>query len=292
MRLKLITDSACDLPEELLKKYDIDFLSFPIFIDGQEYRDGRTVTANDVFAAIRAGLVPTSAQVPVEDFLATFTKYAQEKRPCLYMSVSGQTTGSLNTARLVAQAVQEEYPGFQIEVVDTLSGSLAQGLIVLEAAQMLEAGTSSEEVIERVKARAGNVEHLFTVDDLKYLNRGGRLNATTAFLGGMLNLKPVLYVEDGAIIPYQKVRGKKMAIRRLVDLVAERSLGDPDQLIAVAHADDPEAAEELEGLLREKLGYKNFLTKVIGSVLGCHIGVGAVGVFCVNKNLPIPNLPE
>lgn len=291
MSVRIITDSACDLPEELITKYSVDVLPFLVYIDDQEYVDGYTIRPDQVYAAMRAGKVPTTAQVPIDMIISTFTKYASQNQPCLYISFSSKLSGTCNTARLVAQEVQEKYPTWDITVIDSLTGCLGQGLIVLEAAQMAQAGAPIQEIIERVKARSkNNVEHVFSVDDLNYLYRGGRVSYASAFLGGILNVKPILQVKDGLMIPFQKVRGKKTAIKRIAELVQERSLGHPEQLIAISHADDPDTATELKELLETTLGYKNFLVNVVGSVLGCHIGLGGVAAFFVNSQVQEPNL--
>lgn len=290
MSLKIITDSACDLPKELVEELDIELVPFLVYIEGKEYKDGREIIPAQVYDAIRANLVPTTGQVPMDELLSVFTKYAREGRPCLYLSFSSKMSGSFDSARLAAQEVQRSFPDFQITVVDTLSGSLAQGLIVLEAAKMVAAGLGAPQIVARVeKLSSNNVEHIFSVDDLNYLHRGGRLSYAGAFLGSLLNVKPILHVRDGLIIPFQKVRGKQKALKRVVELVKKRAAPDPDQLIAISHADDPGAAQLLQNLLRDTLGYGNFLVNVVGSVLACHIGLGGVAAFFVSKELDAPH---
>ena len=291
MALKIITDSACDLPDDIVRKYDIDVLPFLIYIDGIEYKDGVDITTKEVYDAIRQDKVPKTGQVPMDEILGTIRKYAEQNRQCLYLSFSSKLSGTCNTVRLVAKEVKSAFKDFQISVVDTLSGSLAQGLIVLEAAQNVKAGMAPGAIIERAEQRSqDNVEHVFSVDDLNYLYRGGRVNYASAFLGGLLQVKPILHVRDGLMIPFQKVRGKKMAIKRLVELVKERSLGNPDQIIGITHADDPSAAAVLQSLLRDTLGYRSFVVNLIGSVLACHIGIGGVAAFFVNNHIDEPNL--
>ncbi|NLJ81343.1 MAG: DegV family protein [Firmicutes bacterium] len=292
MTLKIITDSACDLPAEIVAQYDLDVLPFLIYIDDQEYIDGHTINPDQVYEAIRQGKVPTTAQVPTEKLFQTFKKYAVQGLPCLYLAFSSRLSGACDTARWVAAEVKKEFPNFEITICDTLSGSLGQGLIVLEAAQMLEKGATNQEIIERAKLRSkNNVEHVFSVDDLNYLYRGGRVNYTSAFLGGILNVKPILHVRDGLMIPIQKVRGTNAAVKRIVELVKERSLGNLEQIIAITHADDFDLAAQLQKMLETALGYQNFLVNIVGSVLGCHIGLGGVAAFFVNSRVKAPNLP-
>lgn len=292
LKVKIITDSASDLPENLAKKYDVDVLPFVVFIEDEEFLDRRNIEPSDVYNAIRDGLVPTTGQVPIEEMIKTFTRYAKEDRPCIYLSFSSKMSGSYGTVCLVAKEIQKKYPNFQIAVIDTLSGCMGQGLIVLEAAQLAHAGYGYEAIVERMDIRnKNNVEHLFSVEDLKYLHRGGRVNYASAFLGGLLNVKPILHVQDGNIIPFQKVRGKNMAIKRVTELVEERSLGNTDQIIGISHADDLESAEKLQELLKTQLGYHNFVVNIVGSVLACHIGLGGFAAFCINEKENLPNLP-
>ena len=291
MSLRIVTDSACDLPTHIVEEYDIHVLPFLVYLEGRERVDGVDITPEEVYAAIRADKVPTTGQVPLETFLTVFTEYAREGTPCLYLSFSSKLSGTCSTARLALQEVKRAYPSAQITIVDTLSGSLGQGLIVLEAAQMARMGKPAEEIIQHVQQRSqNNIEHVFSVDDLRYLYRGGRLKFTSAFLGSLLNVKPILHVKDGLMVHFQKVRGKKMAVKRIVELVKERSLGHPEQLIAISHADDPKAADQLKALLKDTLGYRKFLVNKVGSVLGCHIGIGGVSAFFVNTTYPEPNI--
>ncbi len=284
MTLKIITDSACDLPKDLIEEYDIDVLPFLVYIDNEEFRDGENITTRQVYDAIHAGKIPTTGQVPIDAITGALKRYADQGRQCLYLSFSSKLSGTYNTVRLVAQEMRKSFKDFQLTVVDTLSGSLGQGLITLEAAQMAKAGADPAAIIERAQKRSiNNVEHIFSVDDLGYLYRGGRVSYASAFLGGLLQVKPILHVQDGLMIPFQKVRGKKMAIKRIVELVKERSLGNADQIIGITHADDASVAEQLKSLLRDTLGYQKFIVNLIGSVLACHIGIGGVAVFVVNS---------
>lgn len=293
MSLQIITDSGCDLPDRIIKEYNIRVLPFLIYIDGREHLDGVDISTEQVFAAMQDGKVPTTGQVPLETYLKVFMEHARESRPCLFLSLSSTFSGSCSTARLAFEEVKRAYPSAPITIVDSRSGSLGQGIIALEAAHMAQEGRPAEEIIQHAKRRSqGNVEHVFSVDDLNYLHRGGRLKFTTAFLGTLLNVKPILDVQDGIITPLHKVRGTKMAVKRIVELVKERSLGHPDQLIGIAHAEDPALAEQLQAMLRDKLGYRRFLVNQIGSTLGCHIGIGGVGTFFVNKDYAGPILPD
>ncbi|NLM38435.1 MAG: DegV family protein [Firmicutes bacterium] len=290
--LQVITDSACDLPQQLAQNHNIDIIPFIVHIDGKEYVDGKTIHSDDVFHALREGKKPTTSQVPARFFWETFTKYAEKGVRCIYVAFSSKLSGTCNTARMVAEEVRLRYPNFQLTICDSLSGSLAQGLIALEAAQLGAAGAEYNEVVERVMLRSdNNVEHIFTVDDLGHLHRGGRIGWASAVMGSVLRVKPILHVLDGQMLLLQKARGKTAALKRIVDVLKERSLGHVEQLIGITHADDGETAEQLKEMLENALGYKHFIVNTIGSVLGCHIGLGGVAAFFVNKKASIPNLP-
>lgn len=293
MTIKILTDSACDLPQSLVDKYDIHVLPFLVYIDEQEFVDGHTIESAQVYEAIREGKVPRTAQVPTKTILDTFSAYVSSGKECIYIAFSSKLSGTCNTASLVAAELKRKYPDFKITVCDTLSGSLGQGLIVLEAAQMALTGADSQEIIKRVELRAkNNVEHIFSVDDLNYLYRGGRVSYASAFLGGILNVKPILHVKDGLMTPIQKVRGKNAALQRIVTLLKERSLGNLEQIVAITHADDLAMAQKLQEMIKATLGYSNFLINVVGSVLSCHIGLGGVAAFFVNSAVDIPNLTQ
>lgn len=290
--LQVITDSACDLPQHVADDHKIDIVPFIVHIDGREFIDGKTIQPDDVFQALREGKKPTTSQVPAKFFWETFTKYAEKGVRCIYVAFSSKLSGTYNTARMVAEEVKKRYPNFQLTICDSLGGSLAQGLIALEAAQLGAAGAEYDEVIERVRRRSNNnVEHIFTVDDLGHLHRGGRIGWASAVMGSVLKVKPILHVLDGQMLLLQKARGKTAALKRIVEVVKERSLGHVEQLIGITHAADGETAEKLQDMLENALGYKNFIVNTIGSVLGCHIGLGGVAAFFVNKNVDIPNLP-
>lgn len=283
MAVKIITDSACDLPQDLIREYDIEVVPLLVVMDGKEYADGQDISPERVYSAIRAGKVLTTNQAPAHFFRRVFTECVARGMSCIYIAFSSKLSGTCHTGMMVARQVREETQG-DIEVVDTLCGSLGQGLLVLEAAKMAKAGAGKEQIVARVQELARHMEHIFTVDDLDYLRRGGRIGRASAYVGNLLNIKPLLHVKEGLMIPIEKVRGKKKAIKRLVELVEERC-SNFRQTIGIAHADDVTAAQYLKELLQTKFGCKDIIVNVVGSVLGCHIGLGGVAVFFLNKAL-------
>lgn len=281
--VKIITDSACDLPQDLIEKNDIEVIPLLVQLDGKELVDGKDICPEQVYSAIRAGKIPRTSQTPAQIFKQVFMKFIDLGQRCLYIAFSSKLSGTCQTGMMVAQDLNEENAGGFIEVVDTLCGSMGQGLLVLEAARMAKDGRTVPEIAHRIRRQAPHMEHLFTVDDLDYLYRGGRVSRTSAFVGSLLKIKPLLHVKEGQMIPFQKVRGKNKAIMRLVEIMGEQcsKLG---QTIGISHADDPEAAMFLKNLIEKSFGYKDIVVNVVGSVLGCHIGLGGVAVFFLNNS--------
>ncbi len=278
MRVKIITDSGSDLLQEILEGYGIDVVPLLVLLDGREYVDGRDIDAKDVYNALREGKMPKTNQATAEAFQQILEPYAKSEQPCLYIGFSSAMSGTFQAGKLVAAQLTEAYPSWECQMIDSLSGSLGQGLLVLRAARMAEQGASLADIAQVVSAKAGHMEHIFTVDDLNHLHRGGRLSKAGAVVGSMLRIKPVLHIRDGIIEPIEKKRGKNKAIKRLVEIMEQRCSGE-DQVVAISHADDPEAAETLRQLVEQQLGFKEFVINIVGSVLGCHIGLGGVAVF-------------
>lgn len=289
MKVKIITDSTCDLPQDLIKEHEIDVVPLFVHIDDKAYRDGIDITPEQVFSAIRDGKVPTTSQVTPETFLEVFEPYARQGVPCIYLAFSSRLSGTCQSGVLAVRQLKEKYPNTDISVVDTRSGSVGQGLVVLEAAKLSAAGKSKKEIVDRARQVSSHMVHLFTVDDLVYLQRGGRVSKTTAFIGSLLKIKPLLQVENGEMIPIEKIRGNLKALKRLVELAEEKGANLRDQIVGISHANDFEMAKKLKSMLETTLGCQQFVINNIGSVLGAHIGLGGVAAFFVAK---APNNPE
>ncbi len=289
MKLKILTDSTSDLPIELVHKYDIQVMPLVVNIEDEEYLDGVTIQPAEVAAAIRAGKVPSTTQITQARFQETFQPLAEKNQPCLYVAFSSKMSGTCQTGAMVLSQLAEQYPEWQAAVIDSRCGSLGQGMVVLEAARQVARGKPLHAVIEAVKQYASHMEHLFTVDDLHYLARGGRVSQVSAVFGSLLSIKPVLHLADGQLLPIDKVRGTAKTYQRIVSLMQERGLALKEQRIGISHANDPEAAVHLEELIRERLGCTEFLVNEIGGVIGAHIGVGGVAAFFQGRE---PNNPE
>lgn len=260
----------------------------PLFvnIDDQEYLDGETIQSVDVFNNMRKGAVYKTAQVSIKTFRELFIEYAKKNKQCIYIAFSSGISGTYQAAVIAMREVLEEYPNFDINVIDTKAASYGCGLMIKYVVNLIKDGKSKEQVLEALDFYRQHMEHIFTVDDLEYLYRGGRVSHSAAFVGGILNIKPVLNVEDGKLVPLEKVRGTKKVFKRMLDIMGERGADLANQTIGICHADALESVEILKQQMEERFGCKDFVVTMIGSVIGAHTGPGTVGIFFLNKEIP------
>ncbi|NLW55959.1 MAG: DegV family protein [Firmicutes bacterium] len=279
MKTHIITDSASDLPAQIIADYQIEVFPFTLLLNDQEYLDGVTISTEQLYQLMRAGHTPKTSQVNPQIMRDSFLQHAQKGEACIYISFSAAMSGTYQTSLLVAREVKALYPDFDIEIIDSKGGSLATGLVVYQAARLAQNGVAKAEIVRFIKNQTSHMEHIFTVDNLESLFRGGRLSRSGAIIGNILNIKPVLHVVDGSILLLQKVRGKKRALEKIVEIMESKCLKTKDQIIGITHADDLESALSLKALIQERFGFNRFMINLIGSVLGAHIGIGGVGLF-------------
>lgn len=277
--IRCIVDSTCDLPDEIMEQYHILMLPMRVLLDGNDYRDKVEITTEAVFTAMRAGAMPKTSQVNPDDMHTLFQGCCDRGEDFFYLAFSSALSGTYQVAKAILAEYQQKYPGLHMQVVDTKSGSVALGLIALQAVNLLEAGYGFEDVIQRVLAMADHVEHVFTIADIGWLVRGGRIGKLQGVLGSMLDVRPILDVKNGLMEVIKKVRGSQRALNMVVDTLMERIGAFPGQVIGIAHSDDPLGAEKLKKLLTEKIGAASFIVCQIGSVLGSHLGIGGLGLF-------------
>ncbi|MEH7250008.1 DegV family protein [Neobacillus niacini] len=283
MPVKILADSACDLPKEFYTEHNVTFFPLKVQVQGQEYEDVKTIDPKTVYDAIRSGDVPKTSQVSPLLFEEVFTRMAENNEDGIYIAFSSELSGTYQTSVMILDQVKEKYPNFNFTIVNTKCASLGYGLVVREAARLAEENISKEEVLKDVLFRSEHMEHLFTVEDLDYLAKGGRVSKASAFLGGLLNIKPILNVEDGKLVPIEKIRGKKKVFRRILDLMKERGADFKDQVVGISHADAYETAVEVKAMFEEELHPKEVYITEIGSVIGAHTGPGTIAIFFLNK---------
>lgn len=285
MNVKIVADSACDLSKEHYNEYDIEMIPLNVHLDDKAYADVKEINPKTIYDAMRAGKAPKTSQPVPEAFKSIFTEYAEKNEPLVYVSFSSELSGTYQSAKIMEEIVKADYPNAPIHIIDTKCASIGYGLVVLYIAKLAKNGASVDEIVEAANYQAEHMEHIFTVDDLEYLYRGGRVSKTSAFIGGLLNIKPILNVEDGKLIPLEKLRGSKKVLKRMLELMDERGNDFKNQVIGISHGDDLERAEALSELIQEKYGVdkNNIVIEMVGAVIGAHSGPGTLALFFSDK---------
>lgn len=275
----IVTDSSCDLPEEVIGKYPIKILPMPVSLKDDPSTDISNLTLKEFYDSIRRGeIIPTTSQVTVPVYMRCFEECINQGKVPLVLGLSSKLTSSYESALLA----KENLNANDVIIIDTKCASLGLGLVVLKAAQMAKEGKGPQEIAEDIESYALHMEHIFTVDSLEYLKRGGRISATQAFVGGLLNVKPVLHFVDGAIHPLENVRGRRNIVKRMIEIMAQRSKNPENQLIGISHGDNEELAMELKEAVKKEFGVKDIMISWIGPVIGSHSGPGTVALFFQN----------
>lgn len=285
MKVQIIADSASDLNSEDYEKYNIECVRLAVVMDGSHYSDGEGIKAKTVYDEMRNGKVLKTSQATPEQFKEIFTKYAKKGQPTLYIAFSSELSGTYQSATIAAQEVQEEYPDWQLKMIDTKCASFGGGLVVLKAAQLAQESKSLEEITANARYYADHMEHIFTVDELEYLQRGGRVSKSAAFIGTLLKIKPILHVDQGKLVPLEKVRGSKKVFNRILDMMDERGTDFKNQTIGISHGDDLERANQLADMIKERFEVKDVLIRMVGATIGAHSGPGTIALFFSNSKI-------
>ncbi|MDC7286841.1 DegV family protein [Blautia schinkii] len=280
----ITTDNNSDLPEEFYRDHGVGCTYLSYSMDGKNYTHDNFMPVHEFYERMRQGSLPTTAQVNPDSARELMLPYLQQGKDILHIAFSSGLSGSYNSARIAAEELSEEYPDRSIKVIDSLCASLGQGLLVYLAQMQKEAGEDMDTVARWVEENRCKIVHLFTVDDLNHLYRGGRVSKTTAVVGGMLNIKPVMHVDDaGKLIPIGKVRGRKKALLDLVRLMDEKigSFGKDCNTIFISHGDCEEEAQFVVDKIKEKYNLKTVIMNHVGATIGAHSGPGTVALFFV-----------
>lgn len=283
MPVRILTDSGCDLPLHYLEENHVTLFPLKVLLYNQEYEDLLTIESKTIFNAIRSGQVPKTSQVSPVLFEESFTDMALHNEEGIYIAFSSQLSGTYQTAVMMYEQVKEKYPDFNLTIIDSKCASLGCGLIVREAVRLSNDGAAHEEIVKRANFLSSHMEHLFTVEDLDYLAKGGRVSKASAFLGGLLNIKPLLNVEDGKLVPIEKIRGKKKLMNRIIEVMKERGVRFEEQTVGISHADVETTALEMKQLIQTELHAKEVTITEIGGVIGSHTGPGTIAIFFLNE---------
>ncbi|MBO0482236.1 DegV family protein [Candidatus Enterococcus courvalinii] len=284
---QIVTDSCCDLPYQVLKEINVDFLSMKIQLNGEELIDdlGKTFDYEKYMNELKGEAMPTTSQINVGGYFEFFRSYVEKKIPVLYVAFSSSMSGSYSSAMQAVELLKEEYENPEIYVFDTKAASIGEGLLVLAAARLKEEGKSLEEVLEWLKNNYLKVHSWVTVDDLKHLERGGRISKTSATLGSILSVKPIITVdEEGRLTNVDKVRGRNKSIQKIVDETIQSIVAPLEQTIYIAYAGDLESAEKAKKQLEEKIQVKNIVLYPLGPTIASHTGYGCIAIFSMGTS--------
>ncbi|MED9902887.1 MAG: DegV family protein [Lachnospiraceae bacterium] len=286
---KIVTDSTADLPKEYLDEHGVGCMNMCYVMGGETYGGDtkKDLDWKEFYALMRAGQMSTTSQINPEESKQHFEKYiAEGEKNILYLAFSSGLSGTFNSARISAEQVMEEHPESKIIVIDSLCASMGEGLFVYKAVEMKEAGKSMEETAEWLTEHVQNFIHVFTVDDLNHLYRGGRVNRATAIIGTLAGIKPILHVdEEGHLIPIDKVRGRKKSLLKLVDHMEEKmgSYLESNDIVFISHGDALEDAQFVAEEVKRRFGIENFMIGPIGPTIGTHSGPGTIALFFMGE---------
>ncbi len=281
----IFTDSACDIKPELLNKWGVPFISLTFRFEGDENEySNNDMTADDFYAKMREGGIAKTSAINPEAFAKAFEEILKQGSDILYLGFSSGLSTTYNSGRIAADELAEKYPERKIICVDTLAASAGQGMLVYLAAEKKNSGADIEETAQYIEDIKLKLCHWFTVDDLVYLKRGGRISPTVAFVGNLLGIKPVLHVDnDGHLINMFKVRGRKASIAALADKLGELALDKKDGTVFISHGDCLSDVKILEETLKKSYGAKVNVIADVGPVIGAHSGPGTIALFFVGK---------
>lgn len=283
----IVTDSCCDLPASLAEKMQLKVLPLTVYVDDDSYHnylDGREIGFHDFYERlVSAKNVKTSA-VNQSEFMEVFEPALADGKDVLYLGFSSGLSGTYNASEIAADELRGKYPERKIYTIDTLCASMGQGLFVYLCWKQQQAGKSIDEVHAYAESIIPSLAHWFTVNDLFFLKRGGRVSAATAIVGSALSIKPVMHVDnEGHLTKTGIARGRKASIRTLVDKMAEIGVDPADQPVFISHGDCEADANYLADLIRERFGTKEIVISYVGPVIGAHAGPGVLALFYLAK---------
>ena len=285
MNYRIVTDTCCDYPAKMYTSLDLEVVPLSVTYMGKSYTKYTEQWLKDMFDGLRSGAKATTSAANPQDWSKVMEPILKDGKDVLVLTFTSGLSGTYQSAVIAAEELQEAYPDRKIRVVDTLCASLGQGLLVWYACQKRDEGMSLDELAAWCEEYRYKLCHWFTVDDLMYLKRGGRVSATTALVGTMLQIKPLLHVDDeGHLITMSKCRGRKAAIKALADKMGETALPGENDTVFICHGDCQEDADYLAEMVKERFGVKKVLTYYVGAVIGSHSGPGTLALFFLGEH--------
>ena len=281
----IMTDSCCDLTDQMARDLELEVLPLTMHMDGEDYPNdlaGTAISNQEFYKRIRAGKLATTSAVNVGQFQDAMRRVLESGRDIVCVCFSSALSTTYQSAVIAAEDLRAEFPEAEIHVVDSLSASLGQGLLLYLAVEQKRKGVTAAELAKWVEDNRLTVCHWFTVDDLNFLKRGGRVSATTALLGTMLSIKPIMHTSDeGKLVPVSKARGRKAAIAALLDKIEALGIHPEKQTMFICHADCEEDAKAVAQTIQDRFGTPTVHINYIGPVIGSHTGPNTMGIFFV-----------
>ena len=283
MSFVLLTDSSADLSAEMVRELDIQVLPLTFTLNETNYcnyPDNRDMDPHLFYEKLRAGEVATTAAVNMAQYTEMLEPLLQAGQDVLVLAFSSGLSATFQSSRLAVEELLEKYPSRRLYTVDTLCASMGQGLLVYLAARKRQEGASIEAVRDWAEANKQSICHKFTVDDLHFLKRGGRISTTTAMVGSMLNIKPVLHVDkEGRLVSIAKARGRQASLKALVDRMEQTAIDSGSLTVFISHGDCPEDAQTVAGMVKDRFGVQEVYINYVGPVIGAHSGPGTLALF-------------
>jgi len=281
MKTVLLVDSSCDLPLEFIEKSKVETIGLMCHFKGEEYEDdfGKTLKYEEFYEAMRQGERPSTSQINSYRFYEKFKELVEKNKEIVYLAFDSAISGTFNSAEVARMQVLEEYPKASIKIIDTKCASIGEGIVIYCAWKALQSGKTGEEIIKWAEENCKNMNHWFLVENLFHLKRGGRLSMSKAVVGTLLNIKPVIFVnENGELVNIINIRGRKKAIRFLVDKLKERGNDFENMVVGISHGDCHKDAEYLKDIIKDELGVKEIIINYVGPVIGSHVGPGMLSL--------------
>ena len=282
----IITDTCCDLPTTYIEGLKIPYISLTYHYNDIERLDdfGTTYPLQNFYNDMRAGEVPKTSQPSSHSFYDAFKAILDDGKDVIYIGASSGLSGIINGANIAKNMLEEEYPNSKIYVVDILTASLGQGVMVLNALDMQRQGSTAEDIVNYLENIKQNLNTYMIVDDINHLKRGGRISAASAFVGTLLNIKPFLTISNlGSVLPLDKIRGRKRAVNALFEKVIQKIEKPEEQMLGISHGDCLDDALALRDLILSKIKVKDVIISYVGPVVGCYGGPGALSVSFLGK---------
>lgn len=281
----ILTDSSCDLPDDIVKKYQLEILQLDFIVEGEGSFHNDQADIEKVYSKLRNGANIKTSAANISQASEAIEALFNQKKDILYLGFSSGLSSTYQTVYMAGQELMEEYLERKMISVDTLAASMGQGLLVYKACQAKDSGKSLEENAQYIEEIKLKLCHWFTVDDLFFLKRGGRISGVTATVGTMLSIKPILHVDDeGHLINVSKVRGRKAAITELANRMEKLAVHPEDQDIFISHGDCIEDAEKLASIIKERFGNDRITISYVGPVIGAHSGPGTLALFFLGEH--------